>query len=197
MRIIDKSRCAKILARLIVIGFALFGSLITPFALLPAEASLRAGDTIAPENIADLQLALAQYGYDPGPADGILGGRTRNAIRLFQADAGLQVDGYATEELLAFLRYKWPSQNADSPVSPAPVMPPAEPLTSGDPVIDTFTRSIQEELKIRGYYNGTVDGVVGPRTMAAVRLYQQHQGLAVDGQPSLDLLNHLRIINPR
>ena len=48
-----------------------------------------------------IQRALAQNGYDPGPADGLLGMRTRRAIREFQQDHGLKVDGESSVALLA------------------------------------------------------------------------------------------------
>jgi hypothetical protein len=48
-----------------------------------------------------LQRALAQNGYDPGPADGLLGMRTRRAIREFQQDHDLKVDGESSVALLA------------------------------------------------------------------------------------------------
>jgi S1-C subfamily serine protease len=46
---------------------------------------------------------LADLGYDPGPFDGVVGPRTRAAIRDFQADAGLPVDGQISDELHAAL----------------------------------------------------------------------------------------------
>ena len=36
------------------------------------------------------------FGYKPGPADGILGHQTRNAIEAFQRDRGLPVTGEAS-----------------------------------------------------------------------------------------------------
>jgi len=39
------------------------------------------------------QQALAVLGYDPGPIDGVPGGRTREALKRFQADHGLAADG--------------------------------------------------------------------------------------------------------
>jgi TPR repeat protein/S1-C subfamily serine protease len=50
-----------------------------------------------------LQQRLADLGYDPGPVDGAVGPRTRAAIRAFQADAGLPVDGRISEALFAAL----------------------------------------------------------------------------------------------
>jgi N-acetylmuramoyl-L-alanine amidase len=41
---------------------------------------------------------------------------------------------------------------------------------------------IQTRLKNWGYYDGAVDGVYGSRTEAAVRWFQQKNGLSVDGQ---------------
>lgn len=42
---------------------------------------------------ADMQRALAQLGFDPGPIDGIVGPRTKAAIQAFQRSAGLTPDG--------------------------------------------------------------------------------------------------------
>ena len=42
-------------------------------------------------------------------------------------------------------------------------------------------KSIQTRLKRWGYYNGAIDGIYGSRTEKAVRLFQQKNGLKVDG----------------
>ena len=52
-----------------------------------------ARDIARRRQVALLQRALARLGYDPGPTDGILGPRSRDAIRAFQASAGLPADG--------------------------------------------------------------------------------------------------------
>ena len=38
----------------------------------------------------------------------------------------------------------------------------------------------QEALKEKGYYDGPIDGIIGPKTRAALRRYQQEQGLNSD-----------------
>ena len=40
---------------------------------------------------------------------------------------------------------------------------------------------IQTKLKRWGYYNGTIDGIYGSQTMAAVKYFQSKNGLSVDG----------------
>ena len=42
-------------------------------------------------------------------------------------------------------------------------------------------RTIQTKLKNWGYYNGAIDGVYGSQTAAAVRYFQRKNGLTVDG----------------
>ena len=49
--------------------------------------------------VADTQESLAQLGYDPGPADGLMGPRTEAAIREYQVDHGLLVNGRPSSEL--------------------------------------------------------------------------------------------------
>jgi peptidoglycan hydrolase-like protein with peptidoglycan-binding domain len=50
--------------------------------------------------IEEIQAMLAERGYRPGPTDGIAGGRTSDAIRAYQKDAGLPETGIADQALL-------------------------------------------------------------------------------------------------
>ena len=52
----------------------------------------------------DMQNLLLARGYDPGTADGVIGPKTRVAIRLFQKEIGEVPDGFATMALLNKLR---------------------------------------------------------------------------------------------
>ena len=52
----------------------------------------------------ELQELLAQAGFDPGPADGIIGANTRKAVRAFQQTLGQPADGYPSHQLLLQLR---------------------------------------------------------------------------------------------
>lgn len=53
--------------------------------------------------IRNLQTILNQRGYDAGPADGVMGERTKSAIASFQADNGMEATGKIDDELVRAL----------------------------------------------------------------------------------------------
>jgi membrane-bound lytic murein transglycosylase B len=52
----------------------------------------------------ELQDALSMRGFNPGPADGIIGANTRKAVRAYQQSQGWPADGYPTLHLLKSLQ---------------------------------------------------------------------------------------------
>lgn len=76
------------------------------------EASTQASEPARPdietlsdrEGVAEIQRELNRLGYDAGPVDGVMGRRTRDAIREYQADNDMARDGQATADLLRRLR---------------------------------------------------------------------------------------------
>ncbi|MCH9020330.1 MAG: peptidoglycan-binding protein [Proteobacteria bacterium] len=54
--------------------------------------------------VAEVQRALQSAGLDPGPIDGVMGVKTRTAIRRFQEQNGLTPDGEVTPGLLTAIR---------------------------------------------------------------------------------------------
>ncbi len=66
----------------------------------------RKSDSAGPsrELVWTVQEALTALGYDAGAADGMIGPTTRAAVRAFQADTELGVDGQVSEGLLRRLR---------------------------------------------------------------------------------------------
>lgn len=54
--------------------------------------------------IGDAQSLLGRLGYNPGPADGLMGENTRQAIMKFQSNEGLATDGQITPALIARLK---------------------------------------------------------------------------------------------
>ena len=45
----------------------------------------------------------------------------------------------------------------------------------------SLVRTVQTKLKNWGYYTGSVDGIYGPKTVAAVKYFQRKNGLTADG----------------
>lgn len=101
------------------------------------------------EFIRQAQRALKDKGHDPGPIDGVLGRRTRAALRHYQQAEGLNVTGQLDTETGARLGL------------PRGVGPP-----SRERVLE-----LQKALAETGHDPGPMDGIFGPKTKAALRSY--------------------------
>ncbi|HEX4890535.1 MAG TPA: peptidoglycan-binding domain-containing protein [Alphaproteobacteria bacterium] len=73
--------------------------------------------------------------------------------------------------------------------SPVNAMPAS--YNQGSPLVE----DVQVALGQAGYNPGPADGVIGPRTRAAISDYQRANGMTADGMPSSSLLEHLRSRN--
>ena len=62
---------------------------------------------------------------------------------------------------------------------------------------DVTVRHAQEALETRGFPVGPIDGIVGRRTQAALRAYQQQRGLTPSGRLDADTLRSLDIAERR
>ena len=56
-------------------------------------------------------------------------------------------------------------------------------------------KQIQTKLKRWGYYNGSIDGIYGSKTLEAVRYFQRKNGLKVDGIAGASTLKAMGIYN--
>ncbi len=60
------------------------------------------------------------------------------------------------------------------------------------PAYDTeLVADIQDSLLTLGYDPGPVDGVLGPKTVAAIEEYQNNYGLPLTGEPTAELHDHM------
>ncbi|MFQ3786182.1 peptidoglycan-binding protein [Halomonas sp. A29] len=83
--------------------------------------------------VAEVQRELNRLGYAAGPEDGLMGTRSRNAIRDFQGTVGLAQDGQPTTALLARLRQAGREQAATAPeTGPARRVALDEAFSDGD-----------------------------------------------------------------
>lgn len=61
-----------------------------------------------------------------------------------------------------------------------------------DPLSINETKDLQQRLVAMGHDVGSVDGIIGAKTRAAVKAVQLQQGLPADSYPTRDLLRRLR-----
>ena len=151
-------------------------------------ASLKVGSTGA--EVRKMQNRLKELGYLKGSADGDFGAATESAVKSFQAQNGLAVDGKAGTATLNKL-YSANAKKAPANVTNTP-KPTATPFTSfkhGDTGAEI--KRMQTRLKELGYLNGKADGDFGDATEAAVRYFQQRNNLTVDGKAGQKTLDKL------
>ncbi|KQV62720.1 MULTISPECIES: lytic murein transglycosylase [unclassified Caulobacter] len=75
-----------------------FGGGDPPVTPWPVETPLSMSDRMA------AQIALARVGFNPGPADGVIGAGTRKALRAWQQSQQLPADGYLSNDMVARLK---------------------------------------------------------------------------------------------
>ena len=61
-------------------------------------------EPLSRDTVIDMQTRLARLGFYTDEADGLIGPKTRSAVRLFQKQAGLPADGHPTPAMVARLR---------------------------------------------------------------------------------------------
>ena len=121
-----------------------------------------------------LQDKLNALGYNSGSVDGIFGAKTYAAVTAFQKANGLGVDGIVG-------KLTWGKLYGVSPAMPVETTtvvgrPTVSYGSRGDAV-----RKLQELLNALGYDCGSVDGIFGSKTKAAVLAFQKANGLGADG----------------
>ncbi|MEP6017280.1 MAG: SUMF1/EgtB/PvdO family nonheme iron enzyme [Paracoccaceae bacterium] len=84
-----------------------------------------------PEPIAEVQQALSDLGYDPGPVTGTMSVKSRAALIAFQRDTGLATTGQIDEATLNAIPFALAAlvqpQGGDGPVMPEPELPNEDP----------------------------------------------------------------------
>lgn len=161
------------------------------------DARIGVGIDDSGDQVAELQQRLADLGYYSGEISGVFDYPTEAAVMQFQRDNGLETDGVVgpnTEDTL-----RRPSEEIMRPAEvPTSEAEPTETELT-DPQASNFGSSSQSgnllrvgdsgqsvnELQTRlqelGLYQGALTGIYDPETEAAVIVFQQSQGLTVDG----------------
>jgi len=76
----------------------------------------------------------------------------------------------------------WSSEpQATAPVVEAPAPKSSAPSKTITPSLKPSKKEIQQALKNAGFYQGSIDGKIGPQTYEAIKTFQQVHGLKADG----------------
>ncbi|MBC8129061.1 MAG: peptidoglycan-binding protein [Rhizobiaceae bacterium] len=161
--------------------------------------------------VLEVQTALTETGHYTASLDGRPGRATEAAIRAFQSDNALRVDGEPSPLLLSQIRQMMaeapnPSARPNDAVRHASLDEGdngagAETIsiatdgrtTAGidDEADRDLVRRIQSGLAKADVAKLTADGILGEQTRAAIRTFEALQGLDVTGTPDARILSRL------
>ena len=123
--------------------------------------------------VSDLQQILQNKGFYSGKIDGDFGVGTTNAVLKLQKANGLITDGIVGNS-------SWKALRAVSTPS-ATALPTSLPTLLAGSQGAAVTKA-QQLLKVKGYYQGLIDGDFGAGTRNAIAAFQRANGLTVDGK---------------
>ncbi len=132
------------------------------------------GPSFTLENAQEVQELLSKMGLYQGEIDGVLGRKSREAVRKFQAMYGLPADGYANASLLHFMR-----------------LAVRGGIKRNKLTFDEVTE-MQKILAKGSYYIGPVDGKLGPDTLKGIELYKKVYGISSESV-NRTLLEKMRV----
>ena len=163
--------------------------------------------------VEEIQIILTDAHFDLGPADGIMGSRTRKAIRDFQKEKGLWPSGKVNSKTWLELNKEKEVIKKEMVMQPVvlssenyphevefeeeirKIMEPQEKA-----IKERFPKDKKKQIQIAlqkaGFYRAKIDGKIGLRTKEAIKAFQKAKGLRADGvvgaQTWAELNKHLR-----
>jgi peptidoglycan hydrolase-like protein with peptidoglycan-binding domain len=132
-------------------------ALVTPAQAFPQAAYHTQSSGNRGVDVLAVQYLLQSHGISVA-ADGIFGSGTAGAVRTFQSRRGLTVDGIVGPQTWGAL---------------------VQTVRQGS--TGAAVRALQAQLNKKRRLSLAVDGVFGPATNSAVRTFQSHAGIGVDG----------------
>ena len=143
------------------------------------------------EAVKELQRRLKELGYYNNAIDGDYGAKTVVAVKAFQKKNGLTADGVAGSTTLKKL-------NSTSAVKAGTTTTTTTTTTTSglkSGATGAEVKKLQERLKELGYYTAAIDSSYGAKTIAAVKAFQQKNGLTADGVAGTATMNKLNSSN--
>jgi len=153
-------------------------------------------------SVRSLQQNLKTAGFYQAPITQVYDARTEDAVRRFQNAAGLDTSGIAGSTTVQKLEnWRWRHTSGVGYQGRTPSWEIAEVSETRNPSPESFTtnndhrhseflkkgdegedvRSLQERLRVAGFYYGNSTGIFGPITEEAVKQFQEAYKLDVDG----------------
>jgi len=139
---------------------------------------------LSAHSVMRVQERLREFGYYPGPIDGIWGRGTIVAVERFQASRRLAATGELNNATVSALGLD-PDRLLAGRYAPPPTPPPEVVVPRIGP---RTARAVQEQLQRVGLYRGPIDGVWGVNTRRALAEFQRERGFPATGEPSRDTL---------
>ena len=172
-------------------------------------------------DVEELQNILIALGYMGGTADGVCGNATVNAIKRFQSTHGLVADGVcgtatfdsinvdaeaymAGDTSVAYKNNQSSTSNTktsaktDTNKNDSDTIEKSYSTVSSGDVISSGmkgdnVKNLQRKLISLGFLSGTPDGICGDWTVAAIKKFQESQGLEADGVAGVMTLSKLNV----
>ena len=133
--------------------------------------------------VSKVQTELKALGYYYGQITGNAGPKTVAAIKSFQGKNGLTADGIAGPQTIAKIDAAYEAKGGSSSGSGSS----ASGLKLNSKGTDV--RNLQQDLTTLGYYWAKITGNFGAKTEAAVKRFQEENGLTADGVAGTKTLN--------
>jgi peptidoglycan hydrolase-like protein with peptidoglycan-binding domain len=121
-----------------------------------------------------VQRELIAAGYYKGPADGVNGRKTRQAVAAYQEAVGLKPDGQPTADLAEHIRFT--RQVAEAALFTGTIE------TSPDAEIRAAIRRVQTTLAELSYSPGEINGELTRPTRDAIIAFQRDRNMAETGE---------------
>lgn len=147
-------------------------------------------------SVKQMQEALTALGYATGGVDGKFGPTTEKAVRQFQQDNGLSVDGLAGSATLTLLYGKATGGSTSAPTNPPSSTDGSGYFGGNYSTLKYGSRGervklLQQALKDLSFLSGSADGKYGMATQLAVASFQQANGLDADGKAGRKTLRRM------
>src|SRR5262245_29994494 len=133
-----------------------------------------------------IQVRLKDTGFEPGPIDGVMGAKTRAAFLRFEAGCTMLNNlppnlpsNFDKELRTADRRSSLTSDEKIYPVVAKSTRIESDKMSNSGTQLSSTEKIRQEQLRLKdaGFDPGPIDGIIGPKTKAAMQRYQKSLAL--------------------